>query len=193
MPSRATYYIVPKNERHTRGRAMNPVGEDGENVKLAAQLSRIMCRKLEVDAYNQLQKAINTGFIADPEVVFLKKLGQILITLRWRLSWWMMLGGGGSAGDAGMEKFEYRVQQLSRVLYFYYCALKRKLPSFTDLSGLRGVSSQYADTTTKVWDEFPRVETIEGFHAWMAYGKVLIEKAGVKGKISRIKEASPPS
>jgi hypothetical protein len=193
MPSRATYSYVPIRHRFLPNdlpdRAMdieNPA--EKEDIMLAAHLSRIICRKLEVDAYSLLQRTLNQLSSLETEdiVKFVRELGLVLLTLRWRVSWWTMLGDGGKAPDIGEERFEHRVHCLCRILYFYYCRMQSKIPSFTDKQSLHGIWSSYADTSTTIFDDFPKEESIEGFETWMQRGKELIVKAGVATKLAGI-------
>ena len=82
--------------------------EDRNAIIMAAQLSRIICRKLEVDAYSYLQQALNQWSALQPcELLrFVHELGRVLLTLRWRVSWWTLLGDGGLTPDPkGKEAF----------------------------------------------------------------------------------------
>lgn len=188
MPSRAGYEFVSISDK-APNRPMdvqNP--EDRTDILLAAQLSRIFCRKLEVDGYRALQNALNKNkwddVPHDSFIRFVTQLGLILLSLRWRVSWWELLGDGGLNPDVNKERYEERVRRLCQVLYFYYTSVKLKLPSWIAPKGLDGVWSTYADAS-QVWDDFPSAATIEGFHEWMGRGKELIKKAGVQDRISK--------
>ncbi|EGE79038.1 hypothetical protein BDDG_01976 [Blastomyces dermatitidis ATCC 18188] len=187
MPSRASYDFVPISD----DQADRPMDvhdpEDCVDILLAAQLSRIFCRKLEVDGYRALQNVLNKNkwdsVPYDSFIKFVSQLGQILLTLRWRVSWWELLGDGGTTPDANKERYEDRVRRLCQVLYFYYSSVKLKLPAWTAPTELHGVWSTYADATS-IWDDFPSDPSIDGFNVWMARGKELIREAGVQGRIS---------
>ncbi|PGH35843.1 hypothetical protein GX50_01301 [[Emmonsia] crescens] len=187
MPSRASYDFVPvSNDQANRPMDVhNP--EDCIDILLAAQLSRIFCRKLEVDGYRALQNALNKNkwdsVSYDSFIKFVSQLGQILLTLRWRVSWWELLGDGGTTPDANKERYEDRVRRLCQVLYFYYTSVKLKLPAWTVPTDLNGVWSTYADATS-IWDDFPSDASLDGFDVWMARGKELIREAGVQSRIS---------
>ncbi|OAX84654.1 hypothetical protein ACJ72_00968 [Emergomyces africanus] len=188
MPSRASYdFVSVSNDQGDRPMDVhNP--EDRTDILLAAQLSRIFCRKLEVDGYRALQNALNKnkwdGVPYDSFIKFLSQLGQILISLRWRVSWWELLGDGGATPDTNKERYEDRVRRLCQVLYFYYTSVKLKLPAWTSPTELNGVWSTYADAMTSIWDDFPSEASLDGFKAWMARGKELIREAGVQSRIS---------
>ncbi|KAK1999611.1 hypothetical protein LX36DRAFT_655320 [Colletotrichum falcatum] len=194
MPSRASFSYVSKPYYATPAAA---VGEqpmnvedpaEADNIILAAQLARIMCRKLEVKAYQHLQRLLHeSGTMEDDRVVpFLQSLGRILLTLRWRLSWWaatpevISTSNDGKCNDtANWRRVEQRVQSLCRVLYFYYCCVRRRLPVWTNIEALSGIRSRYPDTQREVWDNFPGDESVEGFKVWMGQGRGLMVEAGV--------------
>lgn len=158
---------------------------DREVIIIAAQLSRVVCRKLDVEAYAHLQRALNewTSMPSEEMLKFARELGLVLLTLRWRVSWWELLGHGGHDPDPkGREAFAYRVNRLCRVLYFYCCMIRRKLPAFS--KQLHGVWSTYPDTSLPVFESFPFDESIDGFARWMLEGKNLIVSAGVEGKLA---------
>ena len=190
MPSRASYDFMPLNsdEGEQSGQPMDvTIPEHRREILLAAQLSRIMCRKLEVDGYRALQHTLNKNKWDDAPcesiVRFVSQLGHILLTLRWRVSWWELLGDGGAQPDLAKERYEDRVRSLCRILYFYYTSVKLKLPAWSAPSNLDGVWSTYADAAP-VWEDFPAAATMEGFEAWLARGRDLIHEAGVKARIA---------
>ena len=160
--------------------------DDRAEILIAAQLSRIICRKLEIDGYKALQSAINKlRFKTSTEVhKFVHELGQLLVTLRWRMSWWELLGDGSNK-DLFRDRFVERVKELSKVLYFYFFTVKRRLVSWSgEHADLEGMMSFYADATP-VFDDFPVSESIDGFQTWMEHGKVLLHEAGVVQKLSQ--------
>lgn len=189
MPSRASYDIVSLVE----GVPDRPIDvedpEDKKEILIAAQLSRIICRALEVAAFRFLQKELNNLAKKSNEdgEKFVLELGQILLTLRWRISWWRVLGDGSKVKvrDESRDRYIDRVTSLTRVLYFYYCNAKKKLPSWTNPRSLKGVRSIYADTELAVFDDFPHHDSIDGFDEWMSHGQELIYQAGVQQRLSR--------
>ncbi|MCJ1423448.1 hypothetical protein MMC29_001331, partial [Sticta canariensis] len=187
MPSRASYDIVSLVEGFP-GRPMNVEDdEDKKEIVIAAQLSRIICRALEVAAYRFLQKELNnlTKKSNEDAEKFVQELGQILLTLRWRISWWQILGDGSKVRDSSTERYIDRVYSLTRVLYFYYCNAKKKLPPWLNPQSLKGVRSIYADTELAVFDDFPCDDSVDGFDDWMQHGQELIHQAGVQQRLSR--------
>ncbi|KAK6213648.1 hypothetical protein QIS74_09650 [Colletotrichum tabaci] len=202
MPSRASFSYVAKPYYAAPGAAAErPINvedpDEADNLILAAQLSRIICRKLEVKAYQHLQRLLHEwGTMDDGKVLpFLQSLGRILLTLRWRLSWWIEVPENVSMGDdefdddddededASRRHAELRVHTLCRVLYFYYCCVRRRLPVWTNIDTLRGIHSRYPDTESKVRDDFPGDESLAGFEAWMSRGRQLIAEAGVVSRL----------
>lgn len=189
MPSRASYDFISLSDEIS-DRPMNvDDASDQVEILLAAQLSRIFCRKLEVDGYRALQYALNKNKWDDLPyesfVKFLSQLGHILVSLRWRVSWWELLGDGGPGLDIDKERYEERVRSLCKVLYFYYTSVKLRLPAWMSKGELEGVWSVYADAN-RVWDDFPAITTAEGFEGWMARGKELIREAGVRYRIPTV-------
>ncbi|KAI1974857.1 hypothetical protein LOZ53_002402 [Ophidiomyces ophidiicola] len=189
MPSRASYDFVFEDSK-IPDRPMN-IEHPGDQLEilLAAHLSRIVCRKLEVDGYRNLQYVLNKNKWDDmSSVAFVRlvsQLGHILVSLRWRVSWWELLGDGGMKPDINKERYQERVQSLCKILYFYFTSVKLKLPSWIAPGEFDGVWSTYADAR-QVWDDFPSMATAEGFEAWMARGKELIREAGVRNSIPTI-------
>jgi len=190
MPSRASYAFVSLDDG-TPDRLMDVQDPaDRTEILLAAQLSRIFCRKLEVDGYRLLQNVLNKNkwdeVPHDLFIKFVSQLGQILLTLRWRVSWWELLGDSGAKPDINKDRYEERVRSLCRILYFYYTSVRLKLPAWSASTELDGVWSSYADAKP-VWDDFPSVSTLEGFNQWLERGKILIREAGVQSRIAKFK------
>ncbi|GKT40431.1 uncharacterized protein ColSpa_00612 [Colletotrichum spaethianum] len=194
MPSCASFSYVSKPYYPAPGAAMEqPINvedpNEADNLILAAQLSRIMCRKLEVKAYQHLQRLLHeSGTMEDDKILpFLQSLGRVLLTLRWRLSWWTatreVFGTGDHNDEAERQRVELRVHSLCRVLYFYYCCVRRRLPVWTNINTPSGIHSRYPDTEKEVWDNFPGNESVEGFGEWMGRGRQLIIEAGVVSRL----------
>jgi hypothetical protein len=187
MPSRASYDLVPL-DKNSPERPLDPEDDqDRQEIIIAAQMSRIICRKLEIDGYKALQSSINemrthnTTFSHRKQLVM--QLGKILLSLRWRMSWWQLLGDGSNTGDIFRDRFVDRVEHLTKVLYFYYFALKARIGSYVDPIGLEGEISCYPDAMP-VFDGFPTVQSIQGFEEWLERGKALIKEANVERRFS---------
>ncbi|KAJ5278934.1 hypothetical protein N7478_004306 [Penicillium angulare] len=189
MPSRAKYTIVPLDE-NGQERDMdinNP--DDRRDILLAAQLSRIVCRMMEVEGFRKLERDFYNikwkQISHETHVRFLNELGHILLSLRWRVSWWKQLGDGGKTPDPSQQHYIDRVELLCRILYVYYTCVLAKLPSWSTTDVPKGTWSSYADSENAVWDDFPSDPTDLGFQNWMEHGQELIEQAGVPSKISK--------
>ncbi|KAJ5894090.1 hypothetical protein N7495_005781 [Penicillium taxi] len=189
MPSRAKYTIVPLdgNGQERTLDCNNP--EDRRDVLLAAQLSRIICRMLEVEGFRKLERDFYNikwkQISHETHLRFLSELGHILLTLRWRVSWWKRLGDGGKKPDPSQQHYVDRVELLCRILYVYYTCVLAKLPSWSTSEVPKGTWSSYADSDSPVWDDFPSDPSDAGFNAWMDRGQELIEQAGVLSRLSK--------
>jgi hypothetical protein len=189
MPSRAKYSFVsldPAGEERTMD--INKP-EDQREILLAAQLSRIFCRMLEVEGFRKLERDFYNikwkQISHETHVRFLGELGHILLTLRWRVSWWKRLGDGGQNPDPTQQHYIDRVELLCRILYVYYTCVMAKLPSWSAADVPKGIWSTYADSENAVWDDFPSDSSDDGFNSWMERGQDLIEQAGVPSRISK--------
>lgn len=190
MPSRATYSYVPLPHRHAKqdslsGRNIDPEAAHEEKYLVcAANLARIIARKIEVEAYTHLQtRCHNANQLSDVDLNrLLQIIGLLLVSLRWRHAWWGILGDGTIQREPHRGDYEVRVRELCEGLYFWFCSLRRRFPpSPADVSdNLSGVRSHYADTTNSVWDAFPGrdQESREGFNAWLDHGRALVIQAG---------------
>ncbi|EAW08362.1 uncharacterized protein ACLA_030950 [Aspergillus clavatus NRRL 1] len=190
MPSRASYSFVPL-QAGGQERPMdihNP--EDQREILLAAQLSRIICRMLEVEGFRKLERDFYNikwkQISQETHLRFLSQLGHILLSLRWRVSWWRRLGDGGREPDPSKQHYVDRVDLLCRILYVYYTCVLAKLPSWTTADVPKGVWSTYADSENAVWDDFPMDPSEDGFSNWMERGRELIEQAGVPNRVSKM-------
>ncbi|CAI7655534.1 unnamed protein product [Penicillium manginii] len=189
MPSRARYTFVPLDE-NGQERSMdinNP--EDRRDILLAAQLSRIICRMMEVEGFRKLERDFYNikwkQISHDTHIRFLNELGHILLSLRWRCSWWKRLGDGGQSPDPTQQHYVDRVELLCRILYVYYTCVLAKLPSWSTSDVPKGTWSSYADSENPVWDDFPSDSSDAGFANWMEHGQDLIEQAGVPSRVSK--------
>ena len=187
MPSRVTYEVVNTASGASRMLDVED-SEDQGDIRLAAQLSRIISRVLEVAAFEHLQARMTELVMHESKGVvdierLVDSLGRILLTLRWRMAWWRRFGDATS-GDVNRDRFVGRVDSLLRVLYFYYLYALRRMPPGTDLGSFVGVLSLYADAKP-VFEKLPRDGSFEGFQAWLAQGDESIERAGVADFLSR--------
>ncbi|RDW93529.1 uncharacterized protein DSM5745_00851 [Aspergillus mulundensis] len=190
MPSRACYSFIPL-EAGGEEKLMD-VSDEGHQreILLAAQLSRIVCRMLEVDGFRKLERDFYNikwkQISQETHMNFLKELGHILLTLRWRVSWWRRLGDGGREPDPTKQHYVDRVDLLCRILYVYYTCVLAKLPSWCASEVPKGIWSTYADAENPVWDDFPVDPTDDGFKAWIERGTELIEQSGAPIRVAKI-------
>ncbi|OJJ47689.1 hypothetical protein ASPZODRAFT_1744628 [Penicilliopsis zonata CBS 506.65] len=189
MPSRASYTFV-STQPGVPERLMDiDSEEDRREILLAAQLSRIICRMMEVEGFRKLERDFYNikwkQITHETHVRFLGELGRILLSLRWRVSWWKRLGDGGHDPDPSQQHYVDRVELLCRILYVYYTCVLAKLPSWSTSEVPKGTWSNYADAENPVWDDFPSDPTDNGFQKWMNRGRELIEEAGVPGRLAR--------
>ncbi|PWY72367.1 hypothetical protein BO70DRAFT_364892 [Aspergillus heteromorphus CBS 117.55] len=189
MPSRASYSFVPLQGGQERPMDINSA-EDRREILLAAQLSRIICRMLEVEGFRKLERDFYNikwkQISQETHVRFLGELGHILLTLRWRVSWWRRLGDGGREPDPSKQHYVERVDLLCRILYVYYTCVLAKLPSWSAAEVPKGIWSTYADAENPVWDDFPFDSSDEGFQQWIDRGQELIEQSGAPTCVAKI-------
>ncbi|KAL2826799.1 hypothetical protein BDW59DRAFT_60717 [Aspergillus cavernicola] len=190
MPSRASYSFIPLDADGEE----KPMDVHNPNhqreILLAAQLSRIVCRMLEVEGFRKLERDFYNikwkQISQETHMNFLKDLGHILLTLRWRVSWWKRLGDGSREPDPSKQHYVDRVDLLCRILYVYYTCVLAKLPSWSASEVPKGIWSTYADAENPVWDDFPSDPTDEGFKRWVERGSELIEQSGAPIRVAKI-------
>jgi hypothetical protein len=179
MPSRVSFIMVPIcDEGFPKPMDIEDPAQE-EDIFLAAQLSRIVCRVLETRAFDRLEKALNEPrTFKKPreakELVF--QLGRVLLQFRWRIAWWELSGDAGVNGPISKQRYIYRLEELTKVLYFYYCSAKGKLPPDVAAHGLEGTQS-FHPGAAPFFDNFPHANTIEGYKTWMRQGKALVCRA----------------
>lgn len=185
MPSRAGYSFVSLQGGDERPMDVNNP-EDRRDILLAAQLSRIVCRMLEVEGFRKLERDFYNikwkQISNETHIRFLGELGRILLTLRWRVSWWKLHGDGSRESDPSQQHYVDRVDLICRILYVYYTSVLAKLPSWSTTDVPKGVWSHYADSENPIWDDFPLDPSDDGFHAWMERGRELIQQAVVHSR-----------
>ncbi|KAL4961311.1 uncharacterized protein BDV14DRAFT_126601 [Aspergillus stella-maris] len=190
MPSRASYSFIPLgNDVEEKPMDVSDPAHQRE-ILLAAQLSRIVCRMLEVEGFRKLERDFYNikwkQISQETHMNFLKELGHILLTLRWRVSWWRRLGDGGREPDPTKQHYVDRVDLLCRILYVYYTCVLAKLPSWSASEVPKGIWSTYADSENPVWDDFPTDPSDDGFKNWIERGTELIEQSGAPIRVAKI-------
>lgn len=187
MPSRNSYEVLPHN-RLVPGHALDIEDQQGRStVVFAVQLSRIILRALEIEAFEALQKSVNElikGGKSDAEIErLIGQLGQILTSLRWRISWWAVIG------DSPNERFTSRVTKLAQILYCYYFVARKKMSSWTDQLPSK-IRSIYADVEP-LYEDLPLSDSLDGFQTWMWKGQAVVQVAKVHQHIARSLPAAP--
>lgn len=181
MPSRNSYEVSPHNTFVT-GYALDVEDQqDRGTIMFAVQLSRIILRALEIEAFEALQKSVNEltkGGKSDADIeTLIDQLGRILMSLRWRISWWAVTG---SSPDGC---FTSRVAKLAQVLHCYYFVARKKMSPCSDQLPSK-IRSIYADLEP-VYEELPLTDSLDGFHAWMQKGHAVVQAAKVQQNIAR--------
>lgn len=187
MPSRNTYELSPHNKL-ALGRTLDVEDQqDRGTIIFAAQLSRIVLRALEMEAFEALQKSVNEltkGGKADADIgTLIGQLGQILMSLRWRVSWWAVVG------DNPSERFTSRVTKLAQILYCYYFVARKKMTSCIGQLPSK-IRSVYADVEP-VYEDLPLTDSLDGFHAWMQKGQAVVQSARFQQNIARSLPTAP--
>ena len=186
MPSRVTYSLIAKSDGQRRILDPDSV-EDQPLIIAAAQMGRIISRRLELAGFDKLEDDLIKNHNS---LALCTRLAHILLSLRWRLSWWALLGSGVPRGEltayaADVERLEARkrVSQICLVLYIQYLFCKRRLPHTADKSGLHVKTSRYADSMCQVTEAFPHDESEEGFQRWMMVGIEKIREARISDQL----------
>ncbi|KAH6604374.1 hypothetical protein Trco_007820 [Trichoderma cornu-damae] len=160
----AETFLSPDNEMHSKF------------IVVAAQLSRIIGRKLELHFYDVLKKALANPSINRRLVL---DVGRTIMSLRRRLAQWTQHWASGTAlsaplgdeaclGGGPAERAE-RVRNLCQILYFYFCYMRRRL-SPDDQECMRTIEVRYPDSEEAVEEGFPQYESLEGFEEWLRFG-----------------------
>lgn len=163
----------------------DPAQED--DVILAAQLSRIVCRALETDAFDALQKRLNKPSTYQSPAKLHKlcfQIGQVLLQFRWRIAWWNLSGEINARYLQCKQRYIMRLKQLTSVLYFYYCAAQTKLPSYGASEDLKGIQ-RFKDGRPTFFEYFPHDNSIPGWELWMELGMKLVAEARQEKTVGR--------
>ena len=181
MPSRNSYEIAPHNIS-VRGHALDVEDQqDRGTIIFAAQLSRMVLRALEIEAFDALQKSVNEltkGGKSDTDIqVLISQLGQILMTLRWRVSWRAVVG------DNPDEHFTSRVTKLAQILYCYFFVARKKISPWCAQLPSK-IRSVYSDIEP-IYEELPLTDSLDGFHDWMQKGQAIVQAAELQQNMTR--------
>lgn len=187
MPSRNSYEVSPHNT-FVRGHALDVEDQqDRGTIIFAVQLSRIILRALEIEAFEALQKSVNEltkGGKCDADIEpLIGQLGHILMSLRWRISWWAVVG------DSPDERFISRVTKLAQILYCYYFVARKKMSPWSGQLPSK-IRSIYADVEP-VYEDLPLTDSLDGFHSWMEKGQAVVQAAKVQQIVARSLPTAP--
>ncbi|KAH0495887.1 hypothetical protein TgHK011_009413 [Trichoderma gracile] len=149
-------------------------------IIVAAQLSRIIGRKLELQFYDHLKKVLGNPNICSKLVL---DVGRTLMSLRRRLGQWEEACAAASVCGMpepalGMHQDDTsssapgnrvsRIKSLCQVLYVYFCYMRRRLPP-DEQEGMRTMRVWHPDRAQAVEESFPQYESIEGFEDWLQF------------------------
>lgn len=169
-PAAAPRQLDPENE------------EDATAVFVASQLSRIVCRAVELSAFSWLQKELNgltQGQKAGTDIADLvQQLGRTLLNLRWRVSLWEDTEMDYDDAAGSKQPYIERVRSLCQILYVYHSIARRKLPSWRSQDICLTIRSEYADEGP-IDETLPHDESLEGFAIWMKRGHDMINGVAV--------------
>lgn len=150
-------------------------------IIIAAQLSRIIGRKLELQFYDNLKKALANPVISSKLVL---DVGRTLMSLRRRLALWtqrrasmpfptqfegeMYVDRDSAYGSSALGNPVERIKTLCQTLYVYFCYMRRRLPE-GEQKLIRTITTWYPESRQYVKENFPQYESIPGFQEWLEF------------------------
>ena len=177
MPSRNSYDHLPLDGAGY-ARPLNIYNEeDVENLMFAVQITRIILRALELEAYGGLQRSINEFHkIKDDAAMKLLngQLGRLVLSLRWRMAWWASFGHRFEHSQEFRLGLMERVRMLTHVLYCYFFITKKKVGS-RESSSPDQARSSYGPSEPAL-GVLPNDDSAEGFNSWMRSGQVQLQQ-----------------
>lgn len=185
MLSRQTFTLICWTNGASQ--TLDPDDQFNEGIfHVAAVFSRIVNRGLELDEYKELQRTLSGEAKTNPGItpVLTLRLGRLLLSLRWRVSWWT-LENGLPEGHHDVEERQVAIRlvgYICKILYFYFFYVKNKrLSRSTGFEVPEGWRSWYVDMHPgrTVYESFPIDETMPGFVRWMQEGQAKIVEAGL--------------
>jgi hypothetical protein len=117
MPSYVRFSLVPLDPQSTilPLDIEDPAQEN--DLLIAAQLSRIVCRALEDSAFSELQKRLNKPATYQSPAELNKlcfQLGQVLLQFRWRIAWFDLSGDDTTNDKQNKQRYIARLKQFTR-------------------------------------------------------------------------------
>ena len=189
MPSKNSYDILPHGTSML-GKALDIEDQrDQSTIIFAAQLCRIILRALELEAFDALQKSVNEltkGGKSDEDVkTLIGQLGRTLVSLRWRVSWWAVVGNSPD------EAFVSRVKKIAQILHCYFFVARKKISPWSGQLPSK-IHSAYPDFEP-VYEELPLTDSLDGFHTWMQHGQAVVQGAKPQQHITHSLPTAPTS
>ena len=171
MPSRNDYDHLPLDGAGY-ARPLNIYNEqDVEDLIFAVQITRIILRALELEAYGGLQRSINEFHkLKDDAAMKLlnDQLGRLVLSLRWRMAWWASFWHNFEHSQESRIGLTERVRMLTHVLYCYFFITKKKLGSRDSSSTDQARSSN--GLSQPPLGDLPNDDSADGFNSWMQSG-----------------------
>ena len=178
MPSRNSYGHLPLGGAGCAQPLDIYNGQDVESILFAVQITRIILRALELEAYSALQRYINE-FHKLKDDVALKllngQLARLILSLRWRMAWWASFGHPFEHSQESRIGLTERARMLTHVLYCYFFITKKKLGS-RDNSLPDQARSSYGHSVPVLGD-LPNDDSAEGFNSWMQSGQIQLQQS----------------
>ncbi|RFU76594.1 hypothetical protein TARUN_5680 [Trichoderma arundinaceum] len=184
-----TYALIPKDDNPPysspndgTGTVLGPDNAVHEQmIIVAAQISRIIGRKLELQFYDYLKKALTNPNIYRKLVL---DVGRTIMSLRRRLAPWTQnwantafsalgqseayVGNDSGNDDSLLGSSVDRIKNLCQILYVYFCYMRRRL-SPGDQQMMQTMEVQYPGNEQTVEESFPQYESIDGFEEWLQF------------------------
>ena len=170
-------------ERQQESSTPEQIAEDSDvrRLQMAArmvELAFVQC------IFSGLQKALNKpSNYRDPAIAkdIRSQIGRLLLGLRWHISFRHAF----YLNQVNVESFMH----LTKVLYFYYFAASTELPRH-DLNEDPKRNCWFEDRDKEVVADFPQVNSVEGWEAWIEQGKREFCDSLARENISRSGAAS---
>ena len=180
MPCRNSYYMVALDIAGSARLFDVENAEDREHIVFAVQLCRIILRALELEALAGLQKAINDLPKQKDDAAIRQlseQLGQLLLSLRWRIARWTASGGWSEDQEAFDRRYTDRVTEITRKLYCYYFITRKRSSA---VNGSSANPNQSGDSYSRSsLGELPNDDSPMGFSTWMQRGQAHLYQARV--------------
>ena len=169
LPLDGTGYARPLNIYHE---------QDVKNLLFAAQITRVILRAVELEAYAGLQRSINELPKLKDDAAMKRlndQLGRLLCSLRFRIAWWASFGYRFETPQESRMGLTERAKMLTHVLYCFFFITKKKLAPRDSSSPDQNWSS-YGHSEPSFTD-LPNDDSAEGFASWMQSGQIQLQQS----------------